>query len=118
MISGGALKAYFGPLKQNVTSPAYLGTMAILGIGLWASSRYLRGPWRATRFICMGALGAGVGFGLLAPLVPPLRVPVMMASAASAAAAATPTPVQSRSATNKSFEPAQGVEGAGVFVGQ
>ncbi|HVL49534.1 MAG TPA: hypothetical protein VM889_13340 [Candidatus Thermoplasmatota archaeon] len=116
-------------VARNLTSPAYLGTMAILGVGLWAADRYAApgSAWRNLRFVTLGALGAGVGYGILAPLFPPLSRGLTAAAATSAAAAsavaaasqpsASPPP-PSRAQTNKQFEPAQGVESSGVFVGQ
>lgn len=104
---------WFNPraLVANITQPAYLGTMAVLGLGLYAVDRYATGSWRQARLVLMGALGAGVGYGILAPLFPPL--------AGGAMAAGAPAPARSsNAATAKQFEPAQGVESSGVFVGQ
>lgn len=110
---------------RNVASPAYLATMAALTVALWATDRYTpaTGKWawtRNLRFSAMGALGAGIGFGILAPMFPPLGLGVKgAAAAASTAAMATePAPPMNRATSAKQFEPAQGIESSGVFVGQ
>lgn len=106
-----------GPLR-SLTSPAYLGTMALCGLGLWAADRYATGKWRGLRLVAMGALGAGVGYGILAPLFPPLAAGAIGNAQAAANYAPPASSASSAAATNKSFEPAQGVESQGVFVGQ
>lgn len=113
------LGGWFNPrgLVRTLTSPAYLGTMALCGLGLWAADRYATGKWRGLRLVAMGALGAGVGYGILAPLFPPLAAGAVGTAAAAAASAPASAPAAAAS-TNKQFEPAQGVESSGVFVGQ
>lgn len=111
------LKRYGSDLWRVVSHPAWFITVALSGVGLYATSRAaVAERWPTGRLVFVGALGAGVAFGVIAPLFPPLGRSVATAATVAQAAAA-PQP-RSRSAVNKSFEPAQGVESAGVFPGQ
>ena len=111
------LRAYGGRLIKTVSNPIIWGAIAISGVGLWVTStQWGQEKLRHGRVFFMGSLASGIGLGLLVPLLLPLET-VAATNAAPAAATAAPEP-RSRSAINKTFEPAQGVESASVFIGQ
>jgi hypothetical protein len=112
------LKNYGRNAGHVLSHPAWWGSIVICTVGLVATSTgWARKRWRYGPITFVGALGTGVMFGVLAPL------DIVGRGAAAAAAVSQsdqPASVQprSRAAVNKTFEPAQGTESAGVFVGQ
>ena len=110
------LKRYGSDLLRVVTHPAWLVVTALSGVGLWVTcTAAVKQRWPTGRLVFVGALAAGVGCGIVAPLFPSVDRAYVAAASVSQASAAQP---RSRSAVNKTFEPAQGTESAGVFVGQ
>ena len=112
-----ALKRYGADFWKVISHPAWYLTIVLCTVGVAATSMTsVRAKWPMGRVIFVGALGTGLAFGVLAPLFPPLGRDV--ATAATVAQVSAPPQPRSRSALNKTFEPAQGTESAGVFVGQ
>ena len=109
--------AYSAGLRKTLTTPAWWATLALGSLGLFiASTRWGRSKWPSGQGLFMGSLSAGIGLGLLVPLLLPART--VAASGAVPPQATAPSQPRSRSALNKTFEPAQGVESASVFIGQ
>lgn len=113
------LKRYGEGIWRVISHPAWLGAVAVCSVGLVATSATrVRARWPTARLVFVGGLGLGVMYGLLAPLFPTIGEGVQTAATVAATSASTSPQPRSRSAINKTFEPAQGTESRGPFIGQ